>query len=443
MRTPSLRRRVTFSGVLVFALLVVLLDIFVYLTLQRELESTLVEVLDSRVDLARELGAQLPPRELVDRLTSLGVPVALTTADGAVIAGEPAVPRFGDGPPGPPSTLSVPRVSASVEFEDGAVVEVFASRAGVRSTLARTAVLLAVGTAAAVIVAVLLFRRTAALVVAPLDEMVAAAGRTAGGQTGERLRPDDPDTELGRLATAYDTMLDTLEQALETAFAAEERTRRFVDDAAHQMRTPIATLRSCVESLLRVTDPSTRDELFGYIVQETARCQRLLDDLLAAARLDQAPDLRLVLQDVTALCLDEVDRARNLAPTLTLQVSAPDGPVEAHVDHDAVREVLANLLDNARRHARGRVDVSVAVDDEVVSVRILDDGPGVPDGTEERVFERFTSLDGRGGAGLGLPMARQVARAHGGELTYEDGAFELRLPRGAASFSDVRGESVR
>ncbi|MFA9445998.1 ATP-binding protein [Egicoccus sp. AB-alg6-2] len=429
MRTPSLRRRVTVSGVVVFALLVTLLDIFVYLTLRERLQDTLAEVLDTRVDLARELGEQLPADELVARLTALGVPVTATTAEGEVLTGEPATPRFGAGPPGPVTTMPTPRVSEPVRLEDGTTLEVYASSAGVEATLARTATLLLVGTVLALAIAAVLFRRAAAVVVAPLEEVAAAAGRTTQGHAGERLRPDDPDTELGQLATAYDTMLDALEEALGTARAAEERTRRFVDDAAHQMRTPIATLRSCVEALLKTAQPDIRDELFGYVIRETARCQRLLDDLLNAARFDQGHDLAFASHDLAAICLDEVERARSLAPALTLVMTAPSDAVEVRVDADAIRELLANLLDNARRHAATRIEVVVSDASDAVTVTVADDGPGLPTGSEERVFERFTSLDGRGGSGLGLPIARQIARTHGGGLAYSDGAFRLRLPR--------------
>ena len=92
-----------------------------------------------------------------------------------------------------------------------------------------------------------------------------------------------------------------------------------------------------------------------------------------------------------------------------------------------VSEVLANVLDNARRHASRRIDLVVAAADHTVEIRVVDDGPGLPDPLVERAFERFVSLDGKGGSGLGLPIARGLARAHGGDLTYE-GGFVLRLP---------------
>ncbi len=93
-----------------------------------------------------------------------------------------------------------------------------------------------------------------------------------------------------------------------------------------------------------------------------------------------------------------------------------------------MREIISNLLDNARRHAATRIEVALVQTGESVKVRISDDGPGIPEGMREKAFERFVSLDGKGGSGLGLPIARSLARAHHGDLTYQDGAFVLSLP---------------
>ncbi len=132
------------------------------------------------------------------------------------------------------------------------------------------------------------------------------------------------------------------------------------------------------------------------------------------------------------LCRTELDRPRpvhkNGSNVATGMVVRGD-PTRARApgqrsDQDAV----ANLLDNARRHARGQVTVEVEATPTAVEIAVLDDGPGLPDGTSERVFERFVSLDGEGGSGLGLPIARGLIEAQGGRLTYEDHRFVIRLP---------------
>jgi two-component system, OmpR family, sensor kinase len=432
VRTPSLRRRVIVSGVAVVALLLTVFGAFLYLTLQARLEDSLDEVLDARVELARELAAIHTVHELADRLQAIGIPAVVTGPGGVTYAAEPPSPRIGEGPP-VANNVRAPQVSREVGIGDDATVTVFASRAGVDTTLRRLLVLVVAGIVTAVIASLLLFRRAATYAVGPLAKVAAAADRTAAGHAGERLEADDPDTELGRLAVSYDRMLDSLEDALARTQEAEERTRRFVDDAAHQLRTPLATIRGSVEALLREPDPRVRDRLMSNLVREAARANRLLTSLLTMARLDQGrpPDLRPA--DLSEVCNDEVARARSLAPSLTITCDvAPEVTGRWLLDDQGTREILANLLDNARRHARTRVEVATGlVDDEgaaALQVSVHDDGPGIREGAEQLIFERFATLDGQGGSGLGLPIARSLARGQGGDLAYRNGWFVLRLP---------------
>ena len=130
--------------------------------------------------------------------------------------------------------------------------------------------------------------------------------------------------------------------------------------------------------------------------------------------------------DVADLCRDEVARAESLAPHLSVVIAA-DASITHAVDAVAVREILRNLLENASRHAERRIDVSLSKHDEMIVVHVADDGPGLANGAETKAFEPFVSLDGKGGSGLGLTVSRTLARAHGGNLTYEGHAFVLRI----------------
>jgi two-component system, OmpR family, sensor kinase len=434
MRTPSLRRRVILAGVAVVALLLVIFDVFLYLTLRDRLGVTLDEVLTTRIALVRELEEVHGPSELADRLQGLGIPAVITTAQGELLAAEPPSPRFGLAPPDPLEGVPEPRVSRRAQLEDGVTVEVFVTRAGVNATLRGVLVLLTIGSALALLAAVLLLRRATTYSMAPLAHVVAAADRTAGDRTGERLEPDDPTTELGRLAVAYDGMVDRFEEALSEAQEARERTRRFVDDAAHQLRTPLATIRGSVEALLQEQDPRIRDRLMTNLVRETARSDRLLTSLLTMARLDQGRPPELVPTDLGRLCDDELDRIRSLAPHLTVTCAAgPELTGTWVLDDQGTREIFANLLDNARRHARSRIEVTggLGVSDSgepVIELRFRDDGPGLPAEASRLVFERFATLDGKGGSGLGLPIARTLAEAQRGTLFHRAGAFVLQLP---------------
>jgi two-component system, OmpR family, sensor kinase len=434
MRTPSLRRRVVVAGTAVVASVLVLFGGVVYLALQAQLEDTLADVLTARVDLARELGEVHEPAELADRLQRLGIPALVTTAEGqSVEAGPPPVPRFGEGPPGPVD-VAQPRVSERAELDGRVSVEVFATRAGVDATLRRILVLLVVGSLVALGVAILLLRRVGDYAMEPLELVAAAADRTAAGATGTRLEPDDPSTPLGRMAVAYDQMLDSLEDAIDEARVGEERTRRFVDDAAHQLRTPLAAIRGSVEALLQEPDARVRDRLMTNLVRETARSNRVLGSLLTLARLDQGRLFALAPIDIDELCRDEAERIQSLAPTL--MVVCDHDPTLARawlVDEQAIREILANLLDNARRHARTRIELTTRLrghhtGSAVLEIAVRDDGPGVSPPDAAVVFERFATLDGHGGSGLGLPIARSLARSQGGELSYGGGGFVLTLP---------------
>jgi two-component system, OmpR family, sensor kinase len=430
MRTPSLRRRVLGTGLAVFLLVVLVLEAFIALSLREQLERTLAEVLEARVQVARELARDHEGEELTARLTALGVSARVTTPDGEQLDNLPVIPRFGPGPPGPPTAVTGPFASEVVPLPGGGEIEVLATRAGVDATMRRVLLLMGVGTLLALVLGALLLRWATTAAIAPLGEIGAAARRTTEGLTGERLHPDDPRTELGRLAVAYDEMLDSLEDALERARIEEDRTRRFLDDAAHQLRTPIAGIRASVESLLDTDDPVQHDRLMANLVRETSRSARVLRDLLTMARLDAGRPPERLPTDLVALCADEVDRTRSLAPHLTVVCEGPEhGRVDAEVEPAAVQEVVANLLDNARRHAREEIQVQVTAAAHRWRIEVGDDGPGVEPEACQLIFERFATLDGLGGSGLGLPIARAVAEAHGGTLVYERGRFVLTLPR--------------
>ncbi len=235
-------------------------------------------------------------------------------------------------------------------------------------------------------------------------------------------------TEQRWMASTLDTTLQQLEMALSEARASEERSRQFLADAAHQLRTPMAGIQACAEALLRGTQGEERDRLLATMVRETSRAARLVSGLLQMARLDEGQSLTLVAHDVSTTCRTEVERVGLLSPSLSVALVERTKNNIADVDPHALQEVLANLLDNARRHAHSRIEVSVDSTDEQVLIRVIDDGPGLALEDRGRVFERFASLDGRGGSGLGLTIARGLARAMGGDVDYVNG-FVLTVRR--------------
>ncbi|HET7488545.1 MAG TPA: PAS domain S-box protein [Acidimicrobiales bacterium] len=242
-------------------------------------------------------------------------------------------------------------------------------------------------------------------------------------------------TEERWIARQLDNTLAALEATADEARESEAATRRFLDDAAHQLRAPITNVHALAEALLRSgadLDPADRDDLLSAVYRETGRAGRLVAGLLRIARLHHGAALAPAPCNMVALCEEQAATVRAAAPDLEVTVAA-EGPVPVgtpSVDRHAVGEVLSNLLANARRHAESSVAVTLRRNDGWVEIEVADDGPGLPDGMVDAAFDRFVSLDGRGGSGLGLPIARELARAHGGDVTYEGKAFVVRLPAG-------------
>lgn len=220
--------------------------------------------------------------------------------------------------------------------------------------------------------------------------------------------------------------------ARDSALAASDAARRrkeFLSYAAHQLRTPLAGIRASTDALLVGGATPSQERLLANLSREADRAGRLLSSLLQMARVDQGEVGQPQPVDVVELCQAEVDRQYSgVARVATKLVVEGNRPPLVLLSGDATRNALANLLDNARRHARHMVTVSVHAAPSSVEIAVGDDGPGLPDGTRERVFERFVSLDGEGGSGLGLPIARGLIEAQGGRLVYEDRRFVIKLP---------------
>jgi len=303
-------------------------------------------------------------------------------------------------------------------------------RAAADAPLGKLLVVEALATILAVGLAALLFDWVASGVLQPLERMLEVVRRQTAGHRGERIRPQ-PECLIGVLGRAYDEMLDAQETAIAETQAARDRSRRFLADAAHQIRTPIAGIQACAETLLRRPPSGRSDEeqLLSEMLQETSGVGRLVCDLLQAARLEQGMHLEPAPCDLVAVCRHEVERVQRLEPALRVTTLAPGwNGQRPWLDAKAVHDIVANLLDNARRHAVSRVTVTVARGESTIEVRVADDGPGLGPKLAERVFERFVSLDSQGGSGLGLPIAQELARAHGGDVHYHDNAFVISLP---------------
>ncbi|MFF4951392.1 ATP-binding protein [Streptomyces chattanoogensis] len=246
--------------------------------------------------------------------------------------------------------------------------------------------------------------------------------------------PDTEDT-IARLALTTNDTLHRLEQAT-------VRQREFIADAAHELRSPLSALRAQLESALRhpkgVDWPTTVESAVADVV----RLQGLTNDLLLLAHMDGAQHMKPAddLVDLAAVTEDLVREYHHLPATERLHLAheaAEDvPPLQGNALH--LERLLRNLLDNACRHAGSRVTIKVWADEDAkILVDVIDDGPGIPSPDRQRVFDRFTRLEdardrASGGAGLGLPIAREIAVRHGGTLTIADSLagthMRVRLP---------------
>lgn len=200
------------------------------------------------------------------------------------------------------------------------------------------------------------------------------------------------------------------------------------------MRTPLAGIRVSSELLLFQAEdagPQERERLLGNLVRETNRVTRLVNGLLRIARLDLETGLLLESTDLEQLCRTEVERQQDLSEA-TVRLATEDPPSgSVLIDPNQFREVLANLLDNARHFAASEIVVTLnEYPDGRCVITVKDDGPGMQPDDHERIFERFVSIGSAQGTGLGLPIARSIARAHGGDLTSTNDGFVLSLPGG-------------
>lgn len=382
--------------------------------------------------------------DLRNRLTAAGVVVERRGSAGeakpllAGLALEGIATHFGGSRTTPP--LTGPRIQTHGSLlvldevlPDGTRVSFSASRASIDHAVTNLLLVELAVAAGALVVATLLVLQGTRTALRPLSAVIETATRIAHGDTKLRLAPNRTDTELGRLAAAFDRMLDTLELAIDEARASDAATRRFLADASHELRTPIAALQATVETLLREQpERPERDGLEAAVARDTERLGRLVNDLLGLARLEARP--KRAPTDLAAIARPLVQDARTRAPHAAVTLSAGDDTTVSG-DPDALERVLRNLIDNALAAIQpaGRIDVRLSRVHGYVQVCVADDGPGVPDHQRERIFERFVRLDpGKPGHGLGLAIARRIAHQHHGDLTCDrapsGASFTLRLP---------------
>jgi len=278
----------------------------------------------------------------------------------------------------------------------------------------------------------------------PLEDVEITAEEIAQGNLSARLPDADPRTEVGRLVTSLNTMLSRIEKSFSVQTQSENKLRRFVADASHELRTPITAIRGFSELHRQgaVTGEKDTAELIGRIENESKRMGSLVEDLLLLARLDQAREMDSKPVDINQVVEDAVISARAAGPNHPIELVIENEEIFTLGDEVRIHQVVANLLANARAHTPAGTPITVTVksSDTDVEISVADKGPGLSEEDQAKIFERFYRADasrvrtGPDGSGLGLSIVDAVMRAHGGSASVksklgEGATFTLLFPR--------------
>ena len=396
-------------------------------------------------------------RDAAGRVVAVHVPSSLSGSSPA-----PRLPAALHPPPAPRGGLpsreralqfDVPAVSGPGRYRvlvsslpaSAGVLIVAVSLDDVNATLqrlVRVELLIAAGLLALLAVAAFWLLRRA---LRPLERISEVAGGIAQGDLDVRVSPAEERSEIGRLGLALNGMLERLEDAFARRDRSEAQLRRFVSSASHELRTPLTSIRGYAALLRRGArhDPEDLEKSISRIESEATRMGGLIDDLLLLARLDEQRPLARSRTDLAVIAREAADDARARDPGRSIAVDA-GGPVVVIGDEPRLRQVVANLLENAQVHtpADAPVRVEVGVRNGMAVLAVIDTGPGIDPEQAAHVFERFyrgtppgsgDSAPRTEGSGLGLAIVKTIAEAHGGAATVtsrpgEGARFEITLP---------------
>lgn len=294
-----------------------------------------------------------------------------------------------------------------------------------------------------------LLRRT----LVPLSTIVAAVEKTDAGNLTKRLPLRQGQEEIDRLAVSFNGMLGRLDNAFERERAAKERMRQFIADASHELRTPLTAIHGFLEVLLRgtVTKPEQLRSALGSMHTESKRINKLVEDLLLLAKLDQQPQLALARISLPGLIREMEPQLRLLAGDRDVHLALEE-PADILADADKIKQVALNLFHNAVQHTDAvngaiRLSIRAGKAGTLAELAVADNGQGIAPEHQARLFERFYRSDSSrtrkyGGAGLGLAISLSIAEAHGGTIEIESepgkgSAFIVKLPLAGDAADDA------
>jgi signal transduction histidine kinase len=427
----TLRARLTLLSAAAVSGVLVLAGAGLVLALRGELTDALDDMLEAQTEVVADrldAGEPIGPSDLISDELSVEVVPADGRAPAVVGDLGPLPPATADGDEQTVELADGPARLLTTE-EDGTVIRVAASMEDVEES---TGALLAALAVAVPVTAAVLAGLTWWVVggaLRPVERIRDRVDAIGGSALDHRVPEPATPEEIARLAHTMNAMLTRLQ-------ASAERQRRFVADASHELRSPLARMRAEME--VDAAHPEAADPAgtSASLLAETVQLQRMLDDLLLLARGDGGAltpvAVPVDLDEVIERALARADGAAARIDTSAVR------PVQVRGDPAQLERLVGNLVDNAGRYARSAVTVTLAETGGRAVLAVADDGPGIPPADGERVFERFTRLDearspGDAGTGLGLAIARDVAARHGGTLvmdpTVQVGArFVVTLP---------------
>jgi two-component system, OmpR family, sensor kinase len=376
----------------------------------------------------------LPEDAVIKVLDQAGQPLATTNE--TVDLGPPSASIRNVGP------LSVATEPVTSPDSLPAYVQYARPYEGVNETVARLWLFLGAGVLGGTLLALLAGLTVADRAMRPIKGLTALARQITSTRDPSKRIPAPPaDDEVGELARTMDGMLQALDEARSEREQALDRQREFVADASHELRTPLTSIQANLE-LLQVEGAGSADDRHAVdsALSSTKRMSGLVSDLLLLARADAGRQVARTETDLATIAAEALEEVEHLSGERRME-SDLEGPLPLLGNPDELHRMIRNLLENAVRHTpeKTTVELTARRDGDQALLEVLDDGPGIPNGIEEQVFDRFVRGEGPsdtvsgGGTGLGLAIVRAVAQSHGGSVTagkstYGGARFSVRLP---------------
>lgn len=425
-REVSLRRRVLFTAISAVLGAGFLLVTFIALAIGPIIQQAQVDSMKAQAGLALALEGSIPLDQVAEAIAKPGTSVVISEpedfsesriANNFNVQSEADVTTLEVYLPKSDATLSL---TASNQQSSLVLIQILS--VGIPTLLVLSFILL------------ILLNRAMTRALQPLDELTVLATQIASGSRGSRLSNATQATELGRTAIAMNAMLDDLEGSIERAESAEGAMKQLNQDVAHEMRTPIASIIAAADNAIRhdiVSEPGQK--VMMQIVRQAKRAAGIVGDLVAMNSIDSSTLNRskFSVKQLLEQSIEGLDFGK-----LNVSLDCPEKAIFA--DKSRLEQVFQNLLQNALGHAKKQVKITARFYEVALSIVIEDDGPGIPIGERERIFERFVRLDQSrnrqsGGSGLGLAITRTIVLAHGGTIM----ATESEALKGAKLLVDL------